>query len=87
MREKFGYISQHYILCVKSLQKYWVFSSSSYEPPTTSRQPSEPVPRQPDAAGVLGQLSDLSVYDNPSVDVMPPENIAPISRQGTSGVR
>ncbi|KMQ96034.1 piwi-like protein 1-like protein, partial [Lasius niger] len=41
-----------------------------------------------DSAGVLGKLSDISVYDSPSTsDVHPPEDIAPICRQGKSGSR
>ncbi|XP_072747042.1 piwi-like protein Ago3 isoform X2 [Anoplolepis gracilipes] len=41
-----------------------------------------------DPTGVLGKLSDISVYDTPSTsDVYPSEDTAPICRQGKSGTK
>lgn len=41
-----------------------------------------------DSAGVLGKLSDISVYDSPSTsDAYPSEDTAPICRQGKSGTK
>lgn len=41
-----------------------------------------------DSTGVLGKLSNISVYDNPSTsDVYPSEDTAPVCRQGKSGTK
>ncbi|XP_029662473.1 piwi-like protein Ago3 [Formica exsecta] len=60
----------------------------------TKRQDSEPTVRasmsveRTDSAGVLGKLSDISVYDSPSTsDAYPSEDTAPICRQGKSGTK
>lgn len=60
---------------------------SIFSQPTAITQPSSPVPRS-DTSGVLGKLSDLSVYDQPSTsDVTLSEDTVPICRQGKSGTK
>ncbi|XP_018355281.1 PREDICTED: protein argonaute-3 [Trachymyrmex septentrionalis] len=53
--------------------------STSFTPESVSKDDSE---------GVLGKLADISVYDNPpSPEDLQPPNIAPICRQGKSGMK
>lgn len=44
--------------------------------------------KREDSTGVLGKLSDTSVYDiPPASDIYPSEDIAPVCRQGKSGTK
>lgn len=41
-----------------------------------------------DSTKILGKLSNISVYDNPSTsDVCPSEDTTPVCRQGKSGTK
>ena len=68
--------------CIFTVDAFFFYNFSK---PGTSQETVE----RDDSAGVLGKLSDLSVYDNPptSEDLQSVEDVAPVCRQGKSGTK
>lgn len=61
--------------------------SEDSSPSTSSSSLARTLVRKDDDSGVLGALTDLSVYDNPPSPEPPIEESAPICRQGESGTQ